>query len=165
MEGGRTQQSAIGGASSASSSISVRSFGRSCTQTLSSLSTASPVTPPIFHLFGRGFGQSASTLYFGALCVCAANPTPSANSASAPKTTSALIRHPRSNLVFMTSLLHQSKLVSNPSAASLIPLKTPVNKQRNSTIGAQSSLSGQVSLYNLPCPSWASTWYIPLLGL
>src|ERR1700680_4396616 len=69
MEGGRTQQSAIGGVSSASSSISVKSFGRSCTQTLSSLSTASPVTPPIFHLFGKGFGQSTSTLYFGALCV------------------------------------------------------------------------------------------------
>src|ERR1700680_3433727 len=71
MDGGRTQQSAIGGVSSASSSISVRSFGRSCTQTLSSLSTAKPVTPPIFHLFGKGFGQSASTLYFGAFCVCA----------------------------------------------------------------------------------------------
>src|ERR1700676_3227368 len=69
IDGGRTQQSAIGGVSSASSSISVRSFGRSCTQTLSSLSTANPVTPPIFHLFGRGFGQSASTLYFGAFCV------------------------------------------------------------------------------------------------
>src|ERR1700733_3181519 len=71
MDGGRVQQSAIGGVSSASSSISVRSFGRSCTQTLSSLSTANPVTPPIFHLFGRGFGQSASTLYFGAFCVLA----------------------------------------------------------------------------------------------
>src|ERR1700676_4376971 len=71
MDGGSTQQSAIGGVSSASSSISVRSFGRSCTQTLSSLSTANPVTPPIFHLFGKGFGQSASTLYFGAFCVCA----------------------------------------------------------------------------------------------
>src|ERR1700739_4945190 len=69
MDGGRTQQSAIGGVSSASSSISVKSFGRSCTQTLSSLSTANPVTPPIFHLFGKGFGQSASTLYFGAFCV------------------------------------------------------------------------------------------------
>src|ERR1700680_1715503 len=69
MDGGRTQQSAIGGVSSASSSISVKSFGRSCTQTLSSLSTANPVTPPIFHLFGRGFGQSVSTLYFGEFCV------------------------------------------------------------------------------------------------
>src|SRR5439155_24992018 len=65
IDGGRTQQSAIGGVSSASSSISVRSFGRSYTQTLSSLSTASPVTPPIFHLFGSGFGQSGSNLYFG----------------------------------------------------------------------------------------------------
>src|ERR1700721_1396388 len=79
MEGGRTQQSAIGGGSSASSSISVRSFGRSCTQTLSSLSTASPVTPPIFHLLGKGFGQSASTLYFGAFCVQAPRAPNNAN--------------------------------------------------------------------------------------
>src|ERR1700680_4590515 len=65
-EGGSLQQSAIGGVSSASSSISVRSFGRSYTQTLSSLSTAKPVMPPIFHLFGSGFGQSGSNLNFGA---------------------------------------------------------------------------------------------------
>src|SRR5271168_440371 len=71
IEGGRTQQSAIGGVSSASSSMSVRSFGRSYTQTLSSLSTANPVTPPIFHLFGRGFGQSGSSLNLGAVCSCA----------------------------------------------------------------------------------------------
>src|SRR5216684_6915951 len=71
IAGGRMQQSATGGVSSASSSISVRSFGRSYTQTLSSLSTANPVTPPIFHLFGKGLGQSGSNLYFGAVCVCA----------------------------------------------------------------------------------------------
>src|SRR5262249_4482051 len=65
MEGGRTQQSAT--PISASSSMSVRSFGRSRTQTLSSLSTARPVTPPSFHLLGRGFGQSGSNLNFGAV--------------------------------------------------------------------------------------------------
>src|SRR5579862_807095 len=70
IEGGRIQQSAMGGVSSASSSISVRSLGRSYTQTLSSLSTARPVTPPIFHLFGRGFGQSGSNLNLGAVCSC-----------------------------------------------------------------------------------------------
>src|ERR1700722_9742087 len=64
-EGGILQQSAIGGFNSASSSISVRSFGRSYAQTLSSLSTARPVIPPIFHLFGSGFGQSGSNLNFG----------------------------------------------------------------------------------------------------
>src|SRR5579863_118013 len=74
IDGGRTQQSAIGGFSSASSSISVRSLGRSYTQTLSSLSTASPVTPPIFHLFGRGLGQVGSYLNLGASCACAASP-------------------------------------------------------------------------------------------
>src|ERR1700685_1546427 len=65
IEGGRTQQSAIGGFNSASSSMSVRSFGRSYTHTLSSLSTARPVTPPIFHLLGRGLGQSGSNLNLG----------------------------------------------------------------------------------------------------
>src|SRR5439155_20110944 len=73
IDGGRTQQSANGGVSSASSSISVRSFGRFSTQTLSSLSTASPVTPPIFHLFGSGFGQSESNLNLGAEPCCAPN--------------------------------------------------------------------------------------------
>src|SRR6516164_1327449 len=68
IEGGRTQQSASGGVSSASSSISVRSFGRSNTHTLSSLSTAKPVTPPIFHLLGKGLGQSGSNLNLGAVC-------------------------------------------------------------------------------------------------
>src|SRR5437867_7405902 len=78
MAGGCTQQSAIGGLSSASSSMLVRSFGRSSTQTLSSLSTASPVTPPSFHLFGSGFGQSGSNLYFGAAwpCPCTGARTP-----------------------------------------------------------------------------------------
>src|SRR5579863_3192897 len=55
--------------------MSVRSFGRSNTQTLSSLSTASPVTPPIFHLFGRGLGQSGSNLNFGADSSCAPSGT------------------------------------------------------------------------------------------
>jgi hypothetical protein len=46
---------------SASSSMFVRSFGRSYAQTVSSLgATASPVTPPSFHLFGSGFGQVGS---------------------------------------------------------------------------------------------------------
>ena len=45
--------------------MSVRSFGRSNTQTLSSLSTASPVTPPIFHLFGSGLGQVGIELELG----------------------------------------------------------------------------------------------------
>src|ERR1700682_6841262 len=76
IDGGRTQQSAIGGVSSASSSISVKSFGRSNTQTLSSLSTATPVTPPIFHLFGRGLGQSGSNLNLGAAGFCAPIDTP-----------------------------------------------------------------------------------------
>src|SRR5467141_383804 len=71
IDGGRTQQSAIGGLSSAWSSISVRSFGRFNTQTLSSLSTANPVTPPIFHLLGSVLGQSGSNLYLGAVVACA----------------------------------------------------------------------------------------------
>src|SRR5580698_3368687 len=75
IAGGRMQQSASGGVSSASSSMSVRSFGRSYTHTLSSLSTASPVTPPIFHLFGRGLGQSGSNLNLGAVGSCAPSDT------------------------------------------------------------------------------------------
>src|SRR5438132_14392084 len=70
IDGGWTQQSAIGGVSSAWSSISVRSFGRSNTQTSSFLSTARPVTPPSFHLLGSGLGQSGSNLYFGAAGPC-----------------------------------------------------------------------------------------------
>src|ERR1700732_5518393 len=84
IAGGRTQQSAIGGVSSASSSISVISFGRSYTQTLSSLSTARPVTPPIFHLFGSGFGQSGSNLNLGAVSVGAPRST---RKTPAPKNT------------------------------------------------------------------------------
>ena len=68
IDGGRMQQSAAGGVSSAWSSMSVRSFGRLSTQTSSFLSTARPVMPPIFHLFGSGFGHSGSNLYRGAVC-------------------------------------------------------------------------------------------------
>src|SRR4029077_5950546 len=75
IAGGRTQQSATGGVSSASSSISVRSFGRFSTQTLSSLSTAKPVTPPSFHLFGSGLGQSGSNLNVGPVSPCPPAPT------------------------------------------------------------------------------------------
>ena len=60
IDGGRTQHAAVGGESSARSSMAVRSFGRLCTQTLSLLSTARPVTPPIFQLLGSGFGQVGS---------------------------------------------------------------------------------------------------------
>src|SRR4029077_20886764 len=84
IDGGRLQQSAIGGFSSASSSISVRSLGRSRAHTLSSLSTARPVIPPIFHLFGSGFGQSGSNLNFGAVSVGAPR---SARKTPAPKNT------------------------------------------------------------------------------
>src|SRR5580765_7873038 len=76
IDGGRVQQSAIIGLISAFSSMSRRSFGRSYTHTLSSLSTARPVTPPIFHLFGMVFGQSGSNLYFGdAAGACATTDT------------------------------------------------------------------------------------------
>src|SRR5438309_11263974 len=71
MEGGRVQHTAVGGFFAACSSVSLRSLGRSSTHTLSSLSTASPVTPPSFHLFGRGLGQSGSNLYLGAVRACA----------------------------------------------------------------------------------------------
>src|SRR3990167_1167283 len=71
IDGGRVQQSATGGVSSACSSTSRRSFGRFSTQTLSSLSTARPVTPPIFHLFGSGFGHVGSNRYRGAADACA----------------------------------------------------------------------------------------------
>src|ERR1700751_1288344 len=85
IDGGRLQQSAIGGVSSASSSMSVRSLGRSSAHTLSSLSTASPVMPPIFHLFGSGLGQSGSNLNFGAVSVGGA--PRSARKSPAPKST------------------------------------------------------------------------------
>src|SRR5579862_1737429 len=84
IDGGWTQQSAIGGFSSASSSMDVRSFGRSYTQTLSSLSTANPVTPPISHLFGRGLGQLTSTSNFGTVCIWAAGPSARKNAKRRP---------------------------------------------------------------------------------
>src|SRR5260370_15430706 len=71
MDGGRAQHTAVCGFFAACSSVSLRSLGRSSTQTLSSLSTASPVTPPSFHWSGKGLGQSGSNLYFGAVCACA----------------------------------------------------------------------------------------------
>src|SRR5207245_9799117 len=71
IEGGRVQHSAVGGFFAACSSVSLRSLGRSSTQTFSSLSTARPVTPPSFHLLGKDLGQSGSNLYFGAVCACA----------------------------------------------------------------------------------------------
>src|SRR5215469_12398736 len=89
MEGGRVQQSAVGSASSALSSISLKSFRRSKTHTLSSLSTASPVTPPIFQLFGKGLGQSGSNLYFGAACCCAPSATDKTNRQRPGKPTNA----------------------------------------------------------------------------
>src|SRR5436190_23992790 len=59
IDGGRAQQSDT--PVSDSSSRLVRSFGRSYTHTVSSLgATASPVTPPIFHLFGITLGQPGS---------------------------------------------------------------------------------------------------------
>src|SRR5687767_10415154 len=64
--GGLTQQCAVGGFVAALSSCSVVSFGRLSTHTLSSLSTARPVTPPIFQLFGSGFGHVGSKTYRGA---------------------------------------------------------------------------------------------------
>src|SRR5438309_7247038 len=85
IEGGRLQQSAIGGVSSASSSISVRSLGRSSAHTLSSLSTAKPVMPPIFHLLGSGLGQSGSNLNLGAASVGGA--PRNARKSPAPKST------------------------------------------------------------------------------
>src|SRR6202049_1779871 len=77
--GGRVQQSAVGVFFMACSSRSLKSLGRSSTQTLSSLSTASPVTPPIFHLFGSGLGQSGSNLNLGTVCPCALTATNQTN--------------------------------------------------------------------------------------
>src|SRR5580693_7991842 len=85
IDGGRVQQSPVGGFFAAWSSRSLKSFGRSSTQTLSSLSTASPVTPPNFQLFGRGLGQSGSNLYLGGVSVCAPTPAPPANKPQANK--------------------------------------------------------------------------------
>src|ERR1019366_1222214 len=75
----------MGGVSSASSSMSVRSLGRSRTQTLSSLSTARPVTPPSFHLLGRGLGQSGSNLNLGATGGCATSDTHRTNAPRAAR--------------------------------------------------------------------------------
>src|SRR5580692_2591830 len=126
MDGGRVQQSAIGGVSSASSSISVRSFGRSWTQTLSSLSTANPVTPPIFHLFGSGFGQSESTLYFGAFCVRALR------AAKRTKTNRPAVRHKAitfRSLLMGLPLLNRWKFSSDHPGGTLIhPELLPVNR-------------------------------------
>src|ERR1700693_5695710 len=91
IEGGRVQQSVVGVGSSARSSISLKSCGRSSTHTLSSLSTANPVTPPIFHLFGKGLGQSGSNLYFGAVSVCAPNAAHKTNKQRPANTTKALL--------------------------------------------------------------------------
>src|ERR1700676_1035334 len=85
IDGGRVQQSPVGGFFAAWSSRSLKSFGRSRTQTLSSLSTASPVTPPNFQLFGSGLGQSGSYLYLGCVSVCAPTPAPQANKPQANK--------------------------------------------------------------------------------
>src|SRR5437773_1502915 len=71
--------------------MSLRSLGRSYTQTLSSLSTASPVTPPTFHLFGMVLGQSGSNLYFGAADVCAPTETHNAPKHRLPSTTSQVV--------------------------------------------------------------------------
>src|ERR1700722_11211607 len=126
MDGGRVQQSAIGGVSSASSSMSVKSFGRSCTQTLSSLSTASPVTPPIFHLFGSGFGHSASTLYFGPFCVRAlraANKMTRHKPAATPKARRNLFLRmelpPYSQVIRILDLTYSVRKLIHPS---LIPV-------------------------------------------
>src|SRR5215831_17956874 len=101
MDGGRTQQSAT--PISASNSISVRSFGRFSTQTLSSLSTASPVTPPSFHLFGNGFGQSGSNLNFGAVSVCAPIPAQKKMKANAATSDTPRIKGPPFGIVLLDS--------------------------------------------------------------
>src|ERR1700682_4655493 len=81
--------------------MDTRSLGRFSTQTLSSLSTARPVTPPIFHLLGSGLGQVGSTLNFGTAGDCAPTRVQVANMAS--PTSPAIVRAlPRT---FMTCLL------------------------------------------------------------
>src|ERR1700693_6089355 len=92
IEGGKVQQSEVGLGSSARSSISLKSCGRSSTHTLSSLSTANPVTPPSFHLFGKGLGQSGSNLYFGAVCCCAPSAADKTNKQRPANTTIARLR-------------------------------------------------------------------------
>src|SRR5580704_14531426 len=121
MEGGRVQQSVVGLGSSARSSISRKSCGRSSTHTLSSLSTARPVTPPIFQLFGKGLGHSGSNLYFGADCACA----PSA----AHKTNKQMPANPMNarqrtlQLLFISPLLKTCCVtqVGNPNCAESSP--------------------------------------------
>src|SRR6267142_1025587 len=118
IAGGRRQQSAVGGLRSACPSTSVVSFGRFSTQTLSSLSTASPVTPPIFHLFGSGLGQSGSNLNFGAdCCACVPRATNKPNKQRPANTPKAQFRRCRSILCFTGSVppSHQRALVSKPS--------------------------------------------------
>src|ERR1041385_2838691 len=65
IAGGRLQQSEIGGVRPPCASSGKVSLGRVSAQTLSSLSTANPVMPPSFHLFGSGLGHVGSHLYFG----------------------------------------------------------------------------------------------------
>src|SRR4051812_3380895 len=58
--------------------------------------TASPVTPPIFHLFGSGFGHPGSKRYRGAPC--------------APTTTyKASITRPRPTAIFFTRGLYAGR--------------------------------------------------------
>src|ERR1700680_2453603 len=101
IEGGRVQQAAVGGLSSAFSSMSRKSLGRSSTHTLSSLSTAKPVTPPIFHLLGMVFGQSGSNLYFGAAGACAPSAAQKTNKPRPANAADALVRRLRSIFLFM----------------------------------------------------------------
>src|SRR5579864_2240937 len=82
--------------------MSRRSCGRSSTHTLSSLSTANPVTPPNFQLFGKGFGQSGSNLYFGVPVTCARGATDKTNKQRPADTTIARI-HARLSLLISPS--------------------------------------------------------------
>src|SRR2546426_2363353 len=91
----------------------VRSFGRLSTQTLSSLSTASPVTPPSFHLFGSGLGQSGSSLYFGAAwpCPCAGARAPARRATqTANKNGPDHRASARTTLSFLIDVLHIGEL-------------------------------------------------------
>src|ERR1019366_3178315 len=106
MEGGRVQQSAMVGVISAFSSISLKSLGRSRTQTLSSLSTANPVTPPIFHLLGRGLGQSGSNLNFGAAGSWAARDAHKNNNPRPAETCSPEFPNPTARLFSIMVILH-----------------------------------------------------------
>jgi len=81
------------------------------------------LTPPIFHLFGKGLGQSGSNFYFGADCVCAPTPTHYASKPRPPKAPNASIHMLRSILVFMGLLPHWWAGL-NPTARSLVPGKS-----------------------------------------